>query len=58
MRSYYLCRSQPPFLTDLILQVYAQLDPAKEVENKAWLRLAIQGAICECVDLPSSNAPG
>jgi alpha,alpha-trehalase len=46
-RSYYLCRSQPPFLTDLILQVYAHLDPSKAVENKAWLKQAIQGAICE-----------
>jgi alpha,alpha-trehalase len=45
--SYYLCRSQPPFLTDLILQVYAQLDPANAEENKAWLKRAIQGAIKE-----------
>ncbi|ORY88799.1 glycoside hydrolase family 37 protein [Leucosporidium creatinivorum] len=46
-RSYYLCRSQPPFLTDLILQVFAQLDPANAEENKAWLKRAIQGAIKE-----------
>jgi alpha,alpha-trehalase len=45
--SYYLCRSQPPFLTDLILQVYAQLDPANTDDNKAWLRRAIKGAIRE-----------
>jgi hypothetical protein len=25
-RSYYLCRSQPPFLTDMALQTYNQLD--------------------------------
>ena len=38
-------RSQPPFLTDLILQVYAQLE--KSPENKEWLRRAILGAIEE-----------
>ncbi|KAK4699912.1 alpha,alpha-trehalase, partial [Phenoliferia sp. Uapishka_3] len=46
-RSYYLCRSQPPFLSDLILQVYAQLDPANAEANKAWLRRGMQGAIKE-----------
>ena len=46
-RSYYLCRSQPPFLTDLALQVYAQLDPEQADENKAWLKRAIQGAVKE-----------
>lgn len=46
-RSYYLCRSQPPFLTDFILQVYAQLDPSQAEENKAWLKKAVQGAIQE-----------
>lgn len=45
--SYYLCRSQPPFLTDLIVQVFNQLDPATADDNKAWLRRAIQGAIRE-----------
>ncbi|GAA5983817.1 hypothetical protein JCM11641_005204 [Rhodosporidiobolus odoratus] len=46
-RSYYLMRSQPPFLTDLALQVYAQLDPENAVENKDFLKRAIQGAIEE-----------
>ncbi|GAA6034834.1 hypothetical protein JCM8097_009323 [Rhodosporidiobolus ruineniae] len=46
-RSYYLMRSQPPFLTDLALQVYEQLDPANEAENKDFLKRAIQGAIEE-----------
>lgn len=40
-------RSQPPFLTDLALQVFAQLDPDTPEENKAWLKRAIQGAIEE-----------
>lgn len=46
-RSYYLMRSQPPFLTDMALQVYSRLDPEKEEENKAWLKTAIQAAIKE-----------
>lgn len=31
----------------MILQVFAQLDPAKATENKEWLRRSIRGAICE-----------
>ncbi|PWZ00833.1 LOW QUALITY PROTEIN: putative neutral trehalase [Testicularia cyperi] len=46
-RTYYLMRAQPPFLTDMALQVYSRLDPANETENKEWLRKAIQAAIKE-----------
>ncbi|GAA5866536.1 hypothetical protein JCM3774_004005 [Rhodotorula dairenensis] len=46
-RSYYLMRSQPPFLTDLALQVYSQLDPENEAANRDFLKRAIQGAIEE-----------
>lgn len=46
-RTYYLMRSQPPFLTDLALQVYSRLDPDKEDENREWLKKAIQAAIKE-----------
>lgn len=46
-RSYYLCRSQPPFLTDFALQIYNQLDRSKPAENKAWLKRTIQAAIKE-----------
>ncbi|KAG0171898.1 alpha,alpha-trehalase nth1 [Apophysomyces sp. BC1034] len=46
-RSYYLSRSQPPFLTDMALRVYAHLPENKELENKAWLRGALQAAIKE-----------
>ncbi|KAJ3514555.1 hypothetical protein NMY22_g14692 [Coprinellus aureogranulatus] len=46
-RSYYLCRSQPPFLTDMALQIYNQLDRANAEENKAWLKRAIKAAIKE-----------
>lgn len=40
-------RSQPPFLTDLALQVYSQLDPENVQENRDFLKRAIQGAIEE-----------
>jgi alpha,alpha-trehalase len=46
-RSYYLMRSQPPFLTDMALQVYSRLDEEKEEENKEWLRGVIRAAIKE-----------
>lgn len=46
-RTYYLMRAQPPFLTDMALQVYSRLDPANEADNKEWLRKAIQAAIKE-----------
>ncbi|OXG99109.1 alpha,alpha-trehalase [Cryptococcus neoformans A2-102-5] len=46
-RSYYLCRSQPPFLTDFALQIYNQLDRSKPAENKEWLKRTIQAAIKE-----------
>ncbi|KAH9945069.1 trehalase-domain-containing protein [Epithele typhae] len=46
-RSYYLCRTQPPFLTDMALQIYNQLDRSDMDENRAWLKRAIQAAIKE-----------
>lgn len=46
-RSYYLMRSQPPFLTDMALQVYSRLDPDQEEDNKEWLKNAIRAAIKE-----------
>lgn len=46
-RSYYLCRSQPPFLTDMALRVYDKLSPEKEKENKDWLRRVLKSAIKE-----------
>ncbi|KAL9617784.1 MAG: hypothetical protein Q9160_007438 [Pyrenula sp. 1 TL-2023] len=44
-RSYYLCRSQPPFLTDMALSVFHKLrgDPSA----KEFLRVAILAAIKE-----------
>ncbi|PCH42090.1 glycoside hydrolase family 37 protein [Wolfiporia cocos MD-104 SS10] len=46
-RSYYLCRAQPPFLTDMALQIYNQLDRSDMEANRAWLKRAIQAAIKE-----------
>ncbi|ORZ24006.1 trehalase-domain-containing protein [Absidia repens] len=46
-RSYYLSRSQPPFLTDMALRVYERLSPDTEEENKNWLRTSLQAAIKE-----------
>ncbi|ESK95365.1 neutral trehalase [Moniliophthora roreri MCA 2997] len=46
-RSYYLCRTQPPFLTDMALQIYNQLDRSDVEENRQWLKRAIQAAIKE-----------
>ncbi|OBZ85476.1 Neutral trehalase [Choanephora cucurbitarum] len=46
-RSYYLSRSQPPFLTDLAIRVYEAMDPSNEKENKAWLREILKSAIKE-----------
>ncbi|KAJ2411768.1 alpha,alpha-trehalase nth1 [Coemansia sp. IMI 209128] len=43
-RSYYLTRSQPPFLTDMALKVYDALsDPLRD----EWLRNALSAAITE-----------
>ncbi|KAN0113589.1 alpha,alpha-trehalase-neutral trehalase [Russula decolorans] len=46
-RSYYLARSQPPFLTDMALQIYNQLDRSDLEANLQWLKRAIQAAIKE-----------
>ena len=44
-RSYYLGRSQPPFLTDMALRVYEKIKA--EPDALAFLRTAIQAAIKE-----------
>lgn len=57
-RTYYLMRSQPPFLTDLAMQVYARLKSKESSDagelaqrsddtNKEWLKGAIRAAIKE-----------
>jgi alpha,alpha-trehalase len=44
-RSYYLTRSQPPFLTSMALAVYEHLP--KSAESKTWLANVFQTAIRE-----------
>lgn len=44
-RTYYLTRSQPPFLTSMTLAVYERLP--KNPETKAWLKKVILAAIKE-----------
>ncbi|KAG0365481.1 neutral trehalase [Gamsiella multidivaricata] len=46
-RSYYLTRTQPPFLTDMMLKVYDRLPPSLEDENKQWLAVALTASIKE-----------
>ncbi|RSH94103.1 alpha,alpha-trehalase nth1 [Saitozyma podzolica] len=46
-RSYYLGRSQPPFLTDLAVQIFNQHLPAERETLKPWLKRAIKAAIKE-----------
>ncbi|KAI7906734.1 neutral trehalase [Cokeromyces recurvatus] len=49
-RSYYLCRSQPPFLTDMALRVYKKLDhstTSKRLTNTMWLANVFEFAIRE-----------
>ncbi|KAJ2475776.1 alpha,alpha-trehalase nth1 [Coemansia sp. RSA 2320] len=45
-RSYYLTRSQPPFLTDMALKVYDAL-PARSAASLEWLRDALRAAVSE-----------
>ncbi|KAH8685804.1 neutral trehalase [Tricladium varicosporioides] len=44
-RSYYLCRSQPPFLTDMAMRVYEEIH--REPGAREFLRTAILAAIKE-----------
>jgi alpha,alpha-trehalase len=44
-RTYYLTRSQPPFLTSMAIAVYERLP--KNAESKQWLKTALGAAIQE-----------
>ncbi|KAI8604051.1 neutral trehalase [Dissophora ornata] len=46
-RSYYLTRTQPPFLTDMMLKVYDRLPLSLEAENRQWLAVVLTAAIKE-----------
>ncbi|KAJ2519827.1 alpha,alpha-trehalase nth1 [Coemansia sp. RSA 1939] len=56
-RSYYLTRSQPPFLTDMILKVFEALPAATAAEreqNLDWLRRSLDAAITEYIEVWTS----
>lgn len=44
-RTYYLTRSQPPFLTSMVREVYERVN--KNPENKKWLKQALLSCIKE-----------
>lgn len=44
-RTYYLSRSQPPFLTSMIRAVYSELP--KDKKSREWLKEALKAAIIE-----------
>jgi alpha,alpha-trehalase len=44
-RTYYLTRSQPPFLTSMALECYHRLP--KDSSSRLWLRTALRAAIAE-----------
>ncbi|KAJ9114018.1 hypothetical protein QFC22_005838 [Naganishia vaughanmartiniae] len=46
-RSYYLARSQPPFVTDLALQIFNQMPREMQKQNIEWLKRAMRAAIKE-----------
>ncbi|KAI7884233.1 trehalase-domain-containing protein [Lichtheimia hyalospora FSU 10163] len=46
-RSYYLTRSQPPFLTDMAHKVYERMPQSNQEKNKDWLRTVLKSAIKE-----------
>ena len=46
-RTYYLTRSQPPFLTSMILAVYDAEDPSAQQKDNAWLQKAYDFAVTD-----------
>ena len=46
-RTYYLTRSQPPFLTSMILAVYNAEDPSAQQKDNAWLQQAYDFAVTD-----------
>jgi alpha,alpha-trehalase len=46
-RTYYLTRSQPPFLTSMILAVYDAEDPSAQQKDTAWLLKAYDFAVTD-----------
>ena len=46
-RTYYLTRSQPPFLSSMILAVYDAEDPSSQQKDSAWLQQAYDFAVTD-----------
>lgn len=46
-RSYYLTRSQPPFLTDMAINVFNRLPPTTPELNRQWLSIVMESCIKE-----------
>ena len=46
-RTYYLTRSQPPFLTSMILAVYDAEDPSAQQKDNVWLQQAYDFAVTD-----------
>jgi alpha,alpha-trehalase len=46
-RTYYLTRSQPPFLTSMILAAYDAEDPSAQQKDSAWLQQAYDFAVTD-----------
>jgi alpha,alpha-trehalase len=46
-RTYYLTRSQPPFLSSMILAVYDAEDPSAQQKDSAWLQQAYDFAVID-----------
>ncbi|KAH3669459.1 hypothetical protein OGAPHI_001580 [Ogataea philodendri] len=46
-RSYYLGRSQPPFLTDMAIQVFTYLQQKRDIEDLDFLERSVRAAIKE-----------
>ncbi|EDO18073.1 hypothetical protein Kpol_1045p60 [Vanderwaltozyma polyspora DSM 70294] len=54
-RSYYLCRSQPPFLTDMALIVFKKIGGDSNVRAIQFLKRAFKAAIKEYKNVWTSN---
>jgi alpha,alpha-trehalase len=46
-RTYYLTRSQPPFLSSMILAVYDAEDPSSQQKDSAWLQQGYDFAVID-----------
>ena len=54
-RTYYLTRSQPPFLTSMAIACYGRLP--RTAKSKAWLARVLEAAIAEYRNIWTSEEP-